>query len=544
MDRMVSVRGEIRVVVQARSTSVRLPGKVLLPLGGMPIVALAAKRAGNTGLPVVVATSSEKSDDELSLALAAHALPLHRGPLNDVLARFVGATADMSDGGLCIRLTADNVFPDGAFIETALQGFAASGTDYLRTSEHLPYGLVCEIFRVGLLRRAAAQAEATADREHVTPWIKRNATNAEAPAPSSENLSALRCTIDTPEDYACAQAVFAGVAEPVRVPTETLIERLRDHGRRAGPSLVLGTAQLGLAYGRTNAAGQPTPDQARALLQEAHAQRVRQLDTARAYGVSEERIGQFNAAQTFPFQVHTKLAPDWAKGPGTTLEQARASVTASLTALGQPSLSTVMAHRTADLMDPQTGLLTALGTLQAEGLIRRIGASVQSTEELAFALEEPAIEHIQLPANLLDRRFEGALEHEAALGKTLQARSVFLQGLLITSDDALWPALEGVRGRSLLALIDLLTARFHRADRRDLCVAFVRALKPLDGLVIGVATPSQLAENLRLFEKPPLTPEQVDEVREAFPALPEALLNPALWPALQQAEDPQKALEA
>ena len=82
------------VVLQARTDSSRLPAKILLPVAGLPLVVLAAKRAGNTGLKVVVATSLEQNDDELVKILKKYSIPYYRGKLNNTLDRLVKSVAE------------------------------------------------------------------------------------------------------------------------------------------------------------------------------------------------------------------------------------------------------------------------------------------------------------------------------------------------------------------------------------------------------------------------------------------------------------------
>src|SRR5690349_24219800 len=103
----------VRVVMQARTSSSRLPGKAMLPIAGVPMVVLAARRAGNQGHQVVVATSDESSDDDLADLCESDGLAVVRGPLDDVLGRFVIASEDLDDADVIVRLTADNVVPDG-----------------------------------------------------------------------------------------------------------------------------------------------------------------------------------------------------------------------------------------------------------------------------------------------------------------------------------------------------------------------------------------------------------------------------------------------
>jgi aryl-alcohol dehydrogenase-like predicted oxidoreductase len=112
----------------------------------------------------------------------------------------------------------------------------------------------------------------------------------------------------------------------------------------------------------------------------------------------------------------------------------------------------------------------------------------------------------------------------------IHVRSVFLQGLLAASGTERWPSVAGVEPQELIDALDGLVERFGRVDRADLCVAFVQANPAVSRLVLGVDTPEQLLANAELVRRPPLDADQVAEVERAFAALPEDLLNPALWP--------------
>ena len=140
----------VLVVVQARMSSSRLPAKAMLNIGGVPAVQLCALRAGNTGLRVVVATSTDASDDALAEWLHNQGVLVIRGPLENVLERFCLAAADCEDDATVVRLTADNVFPDGDFIEACLEQLP-KGVSYattMSTDSPLPYGLVAEFLFV------------------------------------------------------------------------------------------------------------------------------------------------------------------------------------------------------------------------------------------------------------------------------------------------------------------------------------------------------------------------------------------------------------
>lgn len=169
-----------------------------------------------------------------------------------------------------------------------------------------------------------------------------------------------------------------------------------------------------------------------------------------------------------------------------------------------------------------------LKRMKADGVVGKLGASVQSPCELAAARTEADIEHVQLPYNLLDHRWD-TIAADVGSSMTIHVRSAYLQGLLVVEDPSIWPTIAGVDPAQVLADMDRLVERFGRESRRDLCLAFVRGAVWVDGVVVGAETLDQLAENARLFANPPLDAEQRDEVRRVFPHMPERLLNPALW---------------
>jgi len=97
------------VVLQARTSSTRLPCKVMLPVNKIPIVVMAALRASNTGRKVIVVTSKDSSDDDLVALLELRKLNYYRGDLNNVLDRTVQSLVEYQDETIVVRLTADNI---------------------------------------------------------------------------------------------------------------------------------------------------------------------------------------------------------------------------------------------------------------------------------------------------------------------------------------------------------------------------------------------------------------------------------------------------
>ena len=222
---------DVRIIIQARMTSSRLPGKALLPVGGVPSVPLAALRAKRTGLDTVVATSEMAEDDALAAALEERGVAVARGSLDDVLSRYVLAAEGVPDDGVVIRLTGDNTFPDGNFVEELLRYYRDLGVDYVTSvapDSLLPYGMCCEVMTARVLREADAQATLSEDRgECVTPWIIREYGKPKTTNMGMEaDMSGLRCTLDTQEDYERISRVFARVEDPVNAPWRRLCDIL------------------------------------------------------------------------------------------------------------------------------------------------------------------------------------------------------------------------------------------------------------------------------------------------------------------------------
>ncbi len=302
---------------------------------------------------------------------------------------------------------------------------------------------------------------------------------------------------------------------------------------------VLGTAQLGLAYGRTNAVGNLSDRAALDLLEVAYESGVREIDTARAYGLSEQRIGEFVRAHGVrDLRILTKLSPlqdlTPEAGEADVASTVRQSLETSLANLHLDRLPVLMLHRP-DHADAFGGaVLRELRRWRQKGAIGILGASVNVPKELAQVMTHRDFEHIQLPYNLLDRRWPAALEQDAAR-RTAHVRSVFLQGLLANPQTAAWPDVPGYEPAALARSLETVVERLKRCGVRDLAVAYVRGQAWIGGCVVGVERPEQLAENLRLFEQPPLTADEIAQVREALPPVPSSLVEPWTWPPVKAA---------
>lgn len=207
-------------IVQARMTSSRLPGKVLEPLCGMPMIVFMLHRVAlsETVDEVVLATSTDPSDNELAQSVQKHGFSCYRGDLDDVLMRFYEA-AKQTRADIVVRLTGDCPLIDADVIDAVVRKLKQSGADYVSNTypPTYPDGLDVEAFTFAALERAFVEARLLSEREHVTPYIRNHGELFK-----SENVcglvdySSLRWTVDYPDDYrfVCELIEIVGVTNP------------------------------------------------------------------------------------------------------------------------------------------------------------------------------------------------------------------------------------------------------------------------------------------------------------------------------------------
>lgn len=195
-------------------SSTRLPGKVLRPLAGAPMLLRQVERLGRCRWidRLVVATSLDKTDDVLADVLTAAHVPSHRGELDDVLARFISALDIHGPADHVVRLTGDCPLADPELIDAVIAHHLETGADYTSNTparRTFPKGLDVEVIKAAVLRQAAAEAGAAYDREHVTPFIYRHPDRFRIEALSQPaDEGDVRWTVDLPDDYAFVEAVY------------------------------------------------------------------------------------------------------------------------------------------------------------------------------------------------------------------------------------------------------------------------------------------------------------------------------------------------
>ncbi|HEX4189382.1 MAG TPA: glycosyltransferase family protein [Marmoricola sp.] len=204
---------KVGVITQARTTSTRLPGKVLIEVGGRTLLDHHLDRLAAAGLEVYIATTTNATDDPIVAIAEKRNLGVHRGSENDVLDRYAGCIAAY---GLetVVRVTSDCPLIDGALVQRGLAGFDQAADPWLYVSNGLertyPRGFDFEVFSAAALLDAAEHARDPAQREHVTPYLYANGSGRMSlrNIARDADASAYRVTLDTPEDLTLIRALI------------------------------------------------------------------------------------------------------------------------------------------------------------------------------------------------------------------------------------------------------------------------------------------------------------------------------------------------
>jgi aryl-alcohol dehydrogenase-like predicted oxidoreductase len=284
--------------------------------------------------------------------------------------------------------------------------------------------------------------------------------------------------------------------------------------------IVLGTAQFGLNYGINNVQGQVSLEDAATILKEARHHDIDTLDTAIAYGNSEQRLGEIGLDG---WQVITKLPPVPKDCPDVR-SWILSSVEQSLLRLGTVRIHGLLLHQPAQLLTEHGDLInSALVRLRQEGLVEKIGISIYDPSELAPILSRYPVDLIQAPFNILDQRLiqSGWMDRLLEMGIELHARSIFLQGLLLMNSPERMRKFP--RWRSLWTRYDNWLRETHRSPL-EFCLAHALSHTAIHRVVLGIDSPTQLREIVHAAKSPVLA------LPEDLSTSDVELLNPSSWP--------------
>lgn len=205
---------KIVAIIQARMGSTRLAGKVLLDLAGEPMLARVVNRSrrATTLDQVVIATTTEISDEAIVKLCGSRGWTWFRGSENDVLDRYFQA-AKKHQAEVVVRITSDCPLIEPEIIDLTVREFLQDGTlDYVSNTlppRTFPRGLDVEVMAFEALERAWQEDKNPTWREHVTPYIYRHPQEFALKAVMNEqDYSHMRWTVDTPKDLTFVRRVY------------------------------------------------------------------------------------------------------------------------------------------------------------------------------------------------------------------------------------------------------------------------------------------------------------------------------------------------
>ncbi len=284
--------------------------------------------------------------------------------------------------------------------------------------------------------------------------------------------------------------------------------------------IALGTVQFGLLYGIANDNGQVSEREAKRILEYAKEFSIDTLDTAIAYGSSEQCLGDIGVEN---WDIVTKLSaiPKDCKKVGAWIE---GQLLESLKRLNVRNVKGFMLHNPMQLLE-QHGeeIWSTMVNMKDRGFVNKIGLSVYSPQELDQILNFIQPDIIQIPLNILDQRFleKNYINRLKESGIEIHARSAFLQGLLLLPLSNIPPWFNPILGK--LEEFNMAANRLN-ISTLQLALGFVQSIDSVDKVVVGVDTLKQLqeiiaAENIRVDTKEFLPLSIIDE----------SFVNPANW---------------
>jgi spore coat polysaccharide biosynthesis protein SpsF len=214
-------------------SSERLPGKVMMPIAGVPMIGILIERLKKACLPIIVATSTNIENDQLAEYAKTLGIAVFRGSETNVLERYYFAAKE-ANAQIIVRVTADNPLIDGVFVRENVEEYWKTNNErtYLTSalSQSYPWGMSAEVFSFNLLEEAYKNADHPGEFEHVTPYMHQNKPgniqiiNLKRAEPKHQ----YRLTVDTPEDF----VIIKKLAEDFRcdqLTMEQIIKVIDDH---------------------------------------------------------------------------------------------------------------------------------------------------------------------------------------------------------------------------------------------------------------------------------------------------------------------------
>ena len=288
--------------------------------------------------------------------------------------------------------------------------------------------------------------------------------------------------------------------------------------------ICLGSAQFGLNYGLTNKNGKVNKNKVFNLLDFAIENGITLIDTSPSYGDAEITLGKY--PQIKKFNICTKIDP--IEGDFITnckLKKITSKVTSSLKTLNSSSFDTLLTHGPTDFLKKgNVDLFSTLQNLKSNGLVKNIGASVYNVTQIESIIDQFEVDVLQVPISIFDQRLlnNGILQKVIDKGIKIQARSIFLQGLVLENPSNLDKFFNPIK-----ANIKKFQDTCSRKNLTPLSVAvnFIKTINHIDIAIVGITSQKQLEE---------VNMANLKEINhfdwDAFRIDQEEFVNPTNWP--------------
>lgn len=271
--------------------------------------------------------------------------------------------------------------------------------------------------------------------------------------------------------------------------------------------MTLGTVQLGMNYGIANDAGKPSEEKSFSILRAALEGGVNTLDTARAYGDSEQVIGRF--LKTWEGRrpnIITKI-PRFQGTSAKEIEKfATESVEQSLANLGVNKVEGIMLHGAQDPMIHGKACADAVKALIDHGYTDKVGVSIYTAADIEGMLQYDIFSMTQVPMSIFDQRLiaGGSIEKLKDRDFTVFVRSVFLQGLFFLDPETMTDPILVEHAAPRIRMLRKI-AEGEGMTVAQLAIAFMRDCAGVTSLVLGADTPEQVRSNVAYFDTPKLS---------------------------------------
>jgi len=202
----------IGCILQARMSSTRFPGKIMMTVKNRPIIdyVITQLQYSKNIEQIVIATTNNQIDDILIEYAKKKLIPIFRGSEEDVLDRYYNCAKKFNFSSI-VRITSDNPLVDPEIIDNAIEKFKSGDFDFIST-EHpptLPQGYAVEVFSFEALKNSWKNAKKKSEREHVSPYMYNNPQLFKLHNIEFKNdLNHIRCTLDRKNDFVFLEKII------------------------------------------------------------------------------------------------------------------------------------------------------------------------------------------------------------------------------------------------------------------------------------------------------------------------------------------------